>query len=156
MRELLPWRVGSCFLWGYSSCSVLFLLVRSINTSIFDLELPAALSFSDVFATFLQRFRWRVKINQQLHAYRAQHCRPQESATASCRTVQDRALFPVHSPQPESIWKRPHHNYRRLLNLVFVLRWFKVVLAFSICFMLRLEERIYFLEYFFEQYSSFW
>lgn len=31
MRELLPWRVGCCFLWDYSSCSVLFLLVRSID-----------------------------------------------------------------------------------------------------------------------------
>lgn len=151
MRELLPWRVGCCFLWGYSSC---FGAIH--RSSIFDLELPAALSFSDVFATFLLRFRCRVKINQQLHAYRAQHRRPQESATASCRTVQDRALFPVHSPQSESIWKRPHHNYRRLLNLVFVLRWFKVVLAFCICFMLRLEERIYFLEDFFERCSSFW
>lgn len=71
----------ACVFFFCSSVSI-----GAIHRSNTRSESPAALSFSDVFATFPLHFRRGVKINQQLHGYRFQYhqqTEPQESATAS-------------------------------------------------------------------------
>lgn len=83
--------------WVFFLSSVSIGAIHRSNTRT---ELPAALSFSDVFATFPLHFRCRVEINQQLHGYRAQYhqrTEPTESATASSGGLEDRVHTHTHT-----------------------------------------------------------